>query len=608
MKWAVVDAEGDGLHPSKFWCLSFKNKTEAGTYTTNEEMSRFLLSLDMIIGHNIILWDIPNLERVLGIKLKAKVIDTLILSWYLFDKKKKHGLEDWGVEFGIEKPKIDDWVNLDLKDAINRCEKDVDINYKLWEKEKDYLRKLYPSEKDLLTFLDYLYNKISSVKEAEDNRWKIDKEWIINGIDYLTELKENKTSNLIKVMPRVPVVKKKEYPKVYYKKDGSLSNHGLVYSSLLKEKGLPLDYNGTIEIVAGYEDGNPNSSVQLKDWLFSLGWVPRTFKYDGKREIPQINKPRGEGLCDSIKELFELEPNLELLDSLSVISHRISLLKGFLEAEEDGFVKARIAGLTNTLRFKHSEVVNLPKVDTAYGEYPRGSLISSSDKTELCGSDMKSLEDRLKQHYIFPYDRKYVEEMSKPDFDPHLDLALIGKRVTNKQVEAYKTGDKSISKVRGAFKNTNYAAQYGALPPKIAQVAGVSLAEANELYEIYWKRNWAIRKVADMQKVKQIGEDMWLFNPVSKFWYSLRDKKDVFSTLVQGTASYVFDLWVNEVRKVKTLTAQFHDEIVLNVKKGYRKEVEKFLKECIDNVNGRVKLNRRLEVDVNFGHRYSEIH
>ena len=37
----------------------------------------------------------------------------------------------------------------------------------------------------------------------------------------------------------------------------------------------------------------PNSSAQVKDWLFSLGWNPQTFKYikedDGsEREIPQI--------------------------------------------------------------------------------------------------------------------------------------------------------------------------------------------------------------------------------------------------------------------------------------------------------------------------------
>jgi hypothetical protein len=56
-------------------------------------------------------------------------------------------------------------------------------------------------------------------------------------------------------------------------------------------------------VLKGYDEPNPNSSPQVKDWLFSLGWVPCTFKYekedDGtERTIPQVRKD-GE-LTDSV--------------------------------------------------------------------------------------------------------------------------------------------------------------------------------------------------------------------------------------------------------------------------------------------------------------------
>ena len=102
---------------------------------------------------------------------------------------------------------------------------------------------------------------------------------------------------------------------------------------------------------------------------------------------------------------------------------------------------------------------------------------------------------------------------------------------------------------------------------------------------------------------------MWLLNPINGFWYSLRTQKDVFSTLVQGTASYVFDLWVEEILKQREqITAQFHDEVVLEINKGEEKECTKIIRTAIDIVNKKLPLNRELDVSIQFGERYSEIH
>jgi len=101
----------------------------------------------------------------------------------------------------------------------------------------------------------------------------------------------------------------------------------------------------------------------MKDWLFSLGWIPDYFKKNEKGEdIPQISNAEKQ-VCNSIKLLYEIEPGLENLESLSVINHRIGVLEGFLENEEDGWVKAEISGFTNTLRNKHKTINLLSSIN-----------------------------------------------------------------------------------------------------------------------------------------------------------------------------------------------------------------------------------------------------
>lgn len=102
---------------------------------------------------------------------------------------------------------------------------------------------------------------------------------------------------------------------------------------------------------------------------------------------------------------------------------------------------------------------------------------------------------------------------------------------------------------------------------------------------------------------------MFQYNPISSFWYSLRKENDKFSTLVQGTAAYTFDLWVKNVLKRRDqLTASFHDEIVLTIKKGHRDDCIAMLRDAIYETNEQLQLNVLLDIGIQFGNRYSEIH
>lgn len=612
----VFDIEADGLTPTKIHCLSVNNGKMKST-VDYDNMRKFFTTADILVGHNIQRYDIPAVERLLGIKVKAKLVDTLALSWYLEPHRLKHGLAEYGEEFGVPKPEVEDWENQPAEVYIHRCEEDVKINTILWERQWKKLLKLYGSEEEAWRLINYLAFKMDCAREQEKHKWKLDVKFCTEARDRLQLEADLKTVELAKAMPKVAIKSKKTKPKKPFKKNGKLSATGEQWFALLKEQGLPEDYDGVVEVITGWKEPNPGSHDQIKAWVYSLGWIPQTFKHDRNKEtgevrqIPQIqqDKTKGPGLCASVKKLYAKEPKLEVLDGLSILTHRISVLNGFLDnVDDEGYVQAQVQGLTNTLRFKHRVVVNLPGVDKPYGADIRGCLVAP-EGYELSGSDMSSLEDRTKQHYMWDYDPDYVREMMTPDFDPHLDLAVFAGELTPIQAALHKIKEEDHGGVRKIYKAVNYACVYGAGGPRVAITAGVHERKGYALVEAYWKRNWSVQAIAQAQEVKTCHGSKWLFNPVSKLWYSLRHDKDRFSTLNQGTGVFCFDTYLKHIRAGGVpIVGQMHDEWIAVVRKGKREKLVKYVKECIRKTNEELKLNRELGAEVQFGDRYSDIH
>ena len=102
---------------------------------------------------------------------------------------------------------------------------------------------------------------------------------------------------------------------------------------------------------------------------------------------------------------------------------------------------------------------------------------------------------------------------------------------------------------------------------------------------------------------------MWLFNPVSRFWISLRYDKDRFSSLNQSTGVFCFDSWLAHCwAKGIRGVAQFHDETVVQTLQGSEEETQAKMKLAITKVNQKLNLNVPLDVDPQFGTNYSAIH
>lgn len=655
MKRIVFDLESDGFleTATKIHCLCWYDidTKESGSTTNYNEMKRIVyqhsFSKDnqtILIGHKIITYDIPMLEKFLNIDLSEGVrqIDTLGLSQYLYPKRLKHGLESWGKDFGIEKPEIDVWIDDGTPEFIprmlHRCSEDVKINTKLFELEIEYLKRIYSDRGDINRIMGYISFKLQCAREQEEQKLKIDVEKCKTNLVFLQGELEGKKEVLRKIMPKHTTYKIASKPKVMYKKDGSVSAHGVKWFERLRERGLPDHHNGALKLVDKIEEGNPGSHDQLKEWLFTLGWIPTTFKFvrekiggvtdysQPARKIPQLASDDNTGLCESVKLLFEKEPQLEELESFFVIRHRIGILEGFLEnIDENHFLKAEVSGFTNTLRFTHKmPIVNLPQIPKLYWKEIRECIIAPDNNHILCGADMSGLEDQTKRHYMYYYDPDYVNEMIRlgEDFDPHLYIAVKAGLLTQEESDWFKWADKQkdltveevfkyarIKGIRLKAKKTNFAAIYLAGPAKIAVTANIPLKEATIFYTAYWKVNWSVKEVTKNIIIKTVDTQKWLWNPVAHLWYILKTEKDAFSTLNQGTGAYCFDTWIRYCRAESyRLCMQYHDEHVSARLKGDEERTRKILLSAIDKTNEELKLNITLGISIKFGDSYASIH
>ena len=469
-----------------------------------------------------------------------------------------------------------------------------------------------PLHDDAWRYVEYLNFKMQCAADQERLKWKVDVPKAKALLETLETIEQEKHKELVKSMPKKVIFKAVNRPKVMYKKDGTLSSHGLKFETARKDNCQPEEVQ-SFNVIDGYEDGNPASHVQVKDWLYSLGWQPCTFDYKREpngdtRTIPQVRED-GE-LTASVVLLADVDPAVKVLEGLTVVQHRKSVVKGFLAALDDkGYVFAGVHGLTNTLRFKHVKpLANIPSVDKAYGKEIRGLLIAPEGYV-LCGADMDSLEQNTKMHYMTPYDPEYVATQQTEDFDAHLDLAKFAGVVTQEQIDDHnKTG--SLKSLRKAYKATNYSATYGVKPLGLSRKGGFSVADAEKLLESFWERNWSLEAIAKDTKTKKTRDgQLWLYNPVSGFWYSLRHDKDKFSTLNQGTGVYCFDTWLGYcVELGLSAIGQFHDESIFLVKSGDEPKTSEIVYQAMDKTNEKLKLNVTLSTAPEFGLNYSEIH
>jgi DNA polymerase I-like protein with 3'-5' exonuclease and polymerase domains len=643
----VFDIETTGLLDTvdHLHVLSVGYKDTDGSWqikSTNKKEDVFKIFSNpnnILVGHNIICYDLPALKIIYpDIVINAKVVDTLPLSWYLYNERPKHSLESWGETFGTEETKkvaIEDWNNLSYEEYVERCEGDIRINVNLWVKFLSLLRSLYLTDEELLPVIRYCNFKAETLSIQENNKIFVDIEQCKKNLAFLEEIIAEKTEELKKILPKIPKVATVNFPKKgLYKADGSLSVAGEKYLTYVNGCGLPLDYEGPIQVIKDYIEPNPQSTSQVKDFLLSKGWKPKIFKDGANGRVAQLRNDDKE-LCPSIIKLAEKIPELKALEGLSVAQHRAGYLKAFLScADDNGCIIAGYSGMAKTFRVKHTKpICNLPANNSQYGELIRKVLIAPPGQV-FVNADLSSLEDKTKQCCIFPFDPEYVSTLNKPGYDAHLTIGQKAGFLSEDDVHFfkwYKSKDKDekdlqgkyigmskeelsaefgkVSKIRSASKTVNYAATYGASPKKIAETADISMKEAETLHKAYWDQNWSVKHFAESLEVKTVEGKDWIYSPFSKLWLLLTSDHIKFSAVNQNFGAKVFDtlLYFLIQRGIKPIMS-IHDEVSFYIPEGKEEWATQMIDESMVQVNRIFDQPIKFESGPEFAKSYGDVH
>ena len=143
MRIATFDIEGNNLYEGidRFWCAWVKDPISGVKMGFRPhqfyEFISYLCEFDVLVGHNVVDFDVPALIK-LGGKLPPKYIfDTIVLSRLLDpDRPTGHGLKAWGKELGVLKGDYGEqeeaWDKF-TEDMYTYCEQDVEVTCVLYE-------------------------------------------------------------------------------------------------------------------------------------------------------------------------------------------------------------------------------------------------------------------------------------------------------------------------------------------------------------------------------------------------------------------------------------------------------------------------------------------
>lgn len=425
----------------------------------------------------------------------------------------------------------------------------------------------------------------SIIRDQANYGWLLDQKRCQELIDELNRLIAETDGQIVPfTKPRVVRDTEVSSP---FKKDGTLSERVRKY------------YPGGEHLVRGpftklaFETINLSSVNQLKEYLYSIGWEPDEWNEDeltGKKTSPKL----------TTSSLLKLGKVGELLDHRTVLTHRRNQLAGFLRnVRPDGRIEARANSLgASTHRLTHSIVVNVPKAkdEVFFGKEMR-SVFTCPEDCWLVDYDAKGLEGRVFAHYL-----------NDPDFT---DLLLNGD--WHSRIWGY---IKEFVSARSISKNVFYALLYGAGDWQLGNTADLTP-------EGYDKKSVGLeirsRIMAGLPAFKELNDRVKMQSRQGFILgldgrkVRVRNEYAALNTLFQSAgaiimkrAMVILNGWVKDLPAKKV--GDFHDEGVLEVKKGYE-ELVKFL--CIESVKGAGKyynLNCPLDADAQHGSRWSEIH
>ena len=578
MKQIVFDIEANGLNPDKVWVIVAHEldtqETKVFSGTTLYDFNTYIQDLHgdvyELIGHNIIDYDIPVLERILGTDFgSCNVTDTLVLS-RLADPSREggHSLEAWGQRLGCPKGEHNDWDNYS-PEMVEYCEQDVRVNVKVYNALRGALSD-FGSES---ISLEHQVQRIISTQIR--NGWSLDQE---NAFVLLAKLKERKfdleeaVHNTFKPLPTfVRNVKPK------FKKDASLSVVGLKF---LGEQWATV--GGEFSRI-DYPEFNLGSRQQIGRYLQYFGWKPKQFTEKGQAIVDE-----------SVLAKVTNIPEASMIAEYLLVQKRIAQVQSWLDAvEDDGRVHGYVnANGTVTGRMTHSSpnMAQVPSVSAEYGTECRACW-TAPEGYKVVGMDASGLELRMLAHYM--NDEDYTHEILNGDIHTANQFA-------------------SGVDTRNQAKTFIYAFLYGAGDAKIGSIVGGTARDGKRLKEKFLSNTPSLRDLRE--RVSVASGRGYLYGLDGRRVY-VRSEHAALNTLLQSAGAIVMKkalVLLDEYAKLWNIDYKFigniHDEIQTEVREEEAEVFGRLAVSCIEASGQHYKLNCPLSGEYKIGNNWSETH
>jgi DNA polymerase I-like protein with 3'-5' exonuclease and polymerase domains len=572
MKILAFDIESNGLNEviagkkkeyhkeaTKVWCLSVIDVDSGEKYLFEQDNMdqgiQMLRSADTIVGHNVLGFDIPLIERLFGSLDKQpyqNVLDTLILSRMLYaddppTEEGSHSLAAWGKALGL--PKIDYVGGWETYNATmgDYCVQDSVVTIALFNK-----LKAHPH-----------YTKYSRAIRMEHVVAEMIRHQVENGFGFDLEKALALEMELLIEKSKIEDDMRGIFP------DKVITRISKKTGKILKNK---------IEVF------NPGSRLQIAQRLAE--------KYNFEPEETEKGNPRVDHDVLSQLEYPEAKFLCSYFDIIKLMS-QVSDWIARAKISRDG----RIHGYINTLgtitgRMSAKE----PNMQQVSSDPRARALFKPRDGWVLVGSDLKGLELRMLAHYLFPYDKGiYAEEVVRGDIHTHNQKAM-------------NLGD------RNTAKTAIYCFLYGGGDTKFGKTINVSTYKAKKVKEDLLNNIPGLKKLIDRCRFDAVGKgEVIPFN-----WRPIKIRKEhaALNSLLQSSGALIAKAWacVANQRLLMECSGRFawvasvHDELQLECHPDVAHKIGKILCESATKAGELLKCDCLIEAEFKIGSNWSETH
>jgi len=366
----TLDIETNTSHDT-IWCVVTEEvyTGNMAVHTTPETLAPLLRDAVGVIGHNIIGFDAPVLEKVWSLQIPTeKLKDTLVLS-RLWNPSLEggHSLDSWGKRFGDHKIDFHDYDGGLSDEMVKYCRQDVALTTRLYKHLTDTLKR----EEFKQHCVDLEEKVYIITAQQERNGFMLDVEAATTLWQDITHKMRTITAELQKVFP--PIVEER-----WSEKTGKR----------LKDK---------------VTEFNVGSRKQIAERLEGVGVK---FKIQTEKGAIIVNEKVLEGIDI---------PEAKMIYEYLMLQKRASQIDSWLTHEKHGRVHGRVitnGAVTGRMTHHSPNMAQVPSVSAPYGRECR-SFWTVPEHHKLVGCDASGLELRMLAHYM--RDENYTNEILSGD-------------------------------------------------------------------------------------------------------------------------------------------------------------------------------------------------